>query len=313
MKQLVILSGKGGTGKTSVTAAFAHLASPGPFAGQVILADADVDAANLELVLRPERLDTEPFYGGQVAVIDDDQCVQCGDCESVCRFDAIVETDTGWLIDPVACEGCAACVHQCPTESIAMREQTVGEYAHSDSRYGPLHHAHLYPGQESSGKLVTYVRQRASRQALDEQRRLVLIDGPPGIGCPVVAAVSGADLALLVTEPTLAGIHDLRRALQTLQHFGVPALVCINKADVYPVGAREIEAYCRASGIDGVGRIPFDPAVPSAMIAGEAVTAYSPDAPASLALSAVWERVVAVLSETPPGSHDDCDDQRRDA
>lgn len=313
MKQLVILSGKGGTGKTSVTAAFAHLASLGPFAAQVILADADVDAANLGLVLRPERLDTEPFRGGQVAVIDDDQCVQCGDCESVCRFDAIVETDAGWVIDPIACEGCAACVHQCPTESIAMQEQTVGEYIYSDSRYGPLHHAHLNPGQENSGKLVTQVRQRASRQAIDEQRRLVLIDGPPGIGCPVIAAVSGADLALLVTEPTVAGIHDLRRALQTLQHFGVPALVCINKADVYPVGAREIEAYCRENRIDGVGRIPFDPAVPGAMVAGEAVTAYRPDALASLAISDVWERIVAVLSVTAAGPHDPCDDQRRHA
>lgn len=301
---LFILSGKGGTGKTSVTAAFAHLASLGPFADEVILADADVDAANLELVLRTRRMNTEPFRGGQVALIDEDQCVQCGDCESVCRFDAIVETDAGWIIDPIACDGCAACDHQCPTESITMQEQIVGDYAYSDSRYGPLHHAHLYPGQESSGKLVTHVRQQAYRQALDEQRGLVLIDGPPGIGCPVIAAVSGADLALLVTEPTVAGMQDLRRALQTVKHFGVSALVCINKADVYPAGAREIEMYCRANGIDGVGLIPFDSAIPEAMVAGEAVTAYHPEAPASLALSAVWERVVAALSETPAGSHD---------
>ena len=302
MKQLVILSGKGGTGKTSVVAAFAHLASTGPFAGQVVLADADVDAANLELVLHPKRLDTESFRGGEVAVIGEDQCVQCGDCESVCRFDAIVETDVGWMVDPVACEGCAACVHQCPTASIAMQEQTVGEYAYSDSLYGPLHHAHLYPGQESSGKLVTEVRQRACRQAQDEQRRLVLVDGPPGIGCPVIAAVSGADLALLVTEPTVAGLQDLRRALQTLRHFGVVALVCINKADVYPVGAQEIDAYCRANGIDAVARVPFDPSVPAAMVAGAAVTAYRPDAPASLALSAVWQQLVAVLSKDLPGA-----------
>lgn len=299
MKQLVILSGKGGTGKTSVTAAFAHLASLGPFAGQVILADADVDAANLELVLQPQRLNTEPFRGGQVALIDDDQCAQCGDCESVCRFDAIVETDTGWVIDPIACDGCAACVYQCPTGSIAMQEQTVGEYAYSDSRYGPLHHAHLYPGQESSGKLVAQVRQRARQQALDEQRRLVLIDGPPGIGCPVIAAVSGADLALLVTEPTVSGIQDLRRALKTVQHFGVPALVCINKADLYPAGAQAIEADCQANGIVTVGHIPFDPTITRAMVAGEAVTVYRPDAPASLALSAVWERLLSALVQEP--------------
>ncbi len=304
MKQLVILSGKGGTGKTSVTAAFAHLASQGRFAEQVLLADADVDAANLELVLQPRLMDTQPFRGGQVAVIDEDTCVQCGDCESVCRFDAIVELDGRLVIDPIACDGCAACVYQCPTESIAMQEQVVGECARSDSRYGPLHHAHLYPGQENSGKLVTQVRQRARQQALDEQRQLVLIDGPPGIGCPVISAVSGVDLALLVTEPTVAGIHDLRRALQTVQHFGVPALVCINKADVYPTGARDIEAYCSANGIATVGQIPFDLTIASAMVAGEAVTAYRPDAPASLALTDLWERVLAVLMDRPAQTDD---------
>ncbi|MBK1723908.1 ATP-binding protein [Thiocystis violacea] len=295
MKQLVILSGKGGTGKTSVTAAFAHLASQGPFADRILLADADVDAANLELVLQPRRLDTRPFSGGQVAVIDADICMTCGDCESVCRFDAIAEMDGRFVVDPIACDGCAACVYQCPAEGIHMEEQTVGEVAVSESRYGPLHHAHLYPGQENSGKLVTQVKERARQQALDESRQLVLVDGPPGIGCPVIAAVSGADLALLVTEPTVSGIHDLRRALQTVQHFGVPALVCINKADVYPKGAQDIEADCLANGINAIGQIPFDLSIASAMVAGEAVTAYRPDAPASLALTALWERVVTCL------------------
>ncbi len=296
MKQLVILSGKGGTGKTSVTAAFAHLAAQGRFAGQMLLVDADVDAANLELVLQPDVLDSQPFRGGQIAVIDQDRCVTCGDCESVCRFDAIIESKGQFVIDPIACDGCAACVYQCPTASISMQEQTIGECTLSESRYGSLHHAHLYPGQENSGKLVTQVRQRARQQALDKQRQLVIVDGPPGIGCPVIAAVSGADLALLVTEPTVAGLHDLRRALQTVQHFGVPALVCINKADVYPAGTQDIEDACRAQGITTVGQIPFDLTIASAMIAGESVTAFCPDAPASLALSAIWERVAAVLS-----------------
>jgi MinD superfamily P-loop ATPase len=309
MKQLVILSGKGGTGKTSVTAAFAHLASQGRFANQVLLADADVDAANLELVLQPRRLDTQPFRGGQVAVINEETCLGCGDCESVCRFDAIIGLDGRFMVDPIACDGCAACVYQCPTESIAMQEQTVGECALSDSRYGPLQHANLYPGQENSGKLVTQVRQRARQQALNEQRQTVLIDGPPGIGCPVIAAVSCADLALLVTEPTVSGIHDLRRAMQTVQHFGVPALVCINKADVYPAGAMEIEADCRARGIATIGQIPFDPTVARAMVAGEAVTAYCPDAPASLALSALWERVVSCMMEPSDNTFDKSDHQ----
>lgn len=305
MKQLVILSGKGGTGKTSLTAAFAHLASRGRYAGQVILADADVDAANLELVLQPRLLEEQDFRGGQVAVIDQDTCAACGDCVAVCRFDAILPPDPsgrgvgdeGYIIDPIACDGCAACVYQCPTESIAMHEQVVGKFYMSEGRYGPLYHANLFPGQENSGKLVTLVKQRARLQALDENRELVIVDGPPGIGCPVISATSGADLALIVAEPTVAGVHDMHRALQTVQHFGVRALVCVNKADLYPSSTDEIESFCEDNGIQAVGRIPFDLTVTSAMVQGEAVTAFRPDAPASVAISAVWERVLASLLE----------------
>jgi len=295
MKQLIVLSGKGGTGKTSVTAAFAHLAAQGRLAGQVVIADADVDAANLELVLQPQVLETQPFQGGQVAVIDQDTCLVCGGCADVCRFDAIIERDGQYLVDPIACDGCAACVYQCPTESIHMEPQIAGKSYVSDSRYGPLYHANLDPGQENSGKLVTLVKQRARLRALDDDRQLVLVDGPPGIGCPVIAAASGADLALIVAEPTAAGVHDMQRVLGTLRHFGVPALVCINKADIYPEGAAAIETSCRADGVATVGRIPFDATVATAMVAGEAVTAFRPEAPASLAIAAVWERVLASL------------------
>ena len=301
MKQLVILSGKGGTGKTSVTAAFAHLASLGPFADRVVLADADVDAANLELVLKPRILEQQEFRGGQVAEIDQDRCAFCGACESVCRFDAIIERDGYYVVDPIACDGCAACVYQCPTGGIAMHEQVVGNFFVSDCRYGPLYHADLFPGQENSGKLVALVKQHARQRALDEHRLLLLVDGPPGIGCPVISAVSGADLALIVTEPTVAGIHDLIRTLETVRHFGVRALVCINKADLYPAGVEAIAAQCRASGIATVGTIPFDLTVADAMVAGEAVTAFRPAAPAAVAIAAVWERMSAALMnfETP--------------
>ena len=298
MKQLVILSGKGGTGKTSVTAALAHLASLGNLAGQVVLADADVDAANLELVLKPQLLEAEEFRGGQVALIDQDACVACGECESVCRFDAIVETDGQYVVDPIACDGCAACVYQCPTGGIAMHEQVVGKCFVSDSRYGTLCHAHLFPGQENSGKLVTLVKQRARRRTLDEGRKLLLVDGPPGIGCPVIAAVSGADLTLIVTEPTVAGIHDLRRTLDTVRHFGVRALVCINKADLYPAGVEQIATYCRQADIEMVGTIPFDLTVAAAMVAGEAVTVFRPESPAAVAISALWGRVELALDIT---------------
>ena len=297
MKQLVILSGKGGTGKTSVTAAFAHLASQSQYADQIILADADVDAANLELVLRPRLLEEQEFKGGQVAVIDQETCTSCGDCQAVCRFDAINYNNGSYVVDPIACDGCAACVYQCTTKSIAMVEQVVGKFYVSGGRFGPLYHANLFPGQENSGKLVTLVKQRARLQALDENREMVLVDGPPGIGCPVISATSGADLALIVAEPTVAGVHDMQRALQTVQHFGVRALVCINKADVYPKSADEIDSFCINNEIQTVGRIPFDLTVASAMVEGEPVTAFCPEAPASVAISAIWTRVLASLLE----------------
>lgn len=295
MKQLVVLSGKGGTGKTCVTAAFAHLAAQGELANQVILADADVDAANLELVLQPRVREQQDFKGGKVAVIDADSCSGCGVCETVCRFDAIHPGAGGYGVDPIACDGCAACVYQCPSESISLREQIAGRFFFSESRYGPLYHANLFAGQENSGKLVTLVKQRARLQALDENCALVIVDGPPGIGCPVISAVSGASLTLIVAEPTVSGVHDMRRVLQTVKHFGVRAVVCINKADIHPAGADEIEAYCRENGIETVGRIPFDLTVAGAMVAGEAVTAFQPQAPASRAIQEIWRRVLPSL------------------
>jgi MinD superfamily P-loop ATPase len=305
MKQLVILSGKGGTGKTSITAAFAHLASQNNLAGKVILADADVDAANLELVLQPRLLESQDFKGGKIAVIDQESCSACGDCQAACRFDAILppspfgrgDGGEGYRVDPVACEGCAACVYHCPTESITMHEQLAGKFYFSESRYGPLYHANLFPGQENSGKLVTLVKQRARLQALDEDRQLVIVDGPPGIGCPVISAVSGADLGLVVAEPTVSGVHDMRRALATLMHFGVRALVCVNKADICPDETDEIESYCQQQGVEAVGRIPFDLTVTNSMVAGKAVTAFQPEAPASVAITRIWERVVSSLLE----------------
>jgi MinD superfamily P-loop ATPase len=295
MKQLVILSGKGGTGKTSVAAVFAHLASQNGLADQIVLADADVNAANLELVLQPHLLEQKDFRSGQVAVIDQSTCASCGDCESVCRFDAIHYADGSYQIDPIACDGCAACVYQCPNGSISMQEQVAGRFYVSDTRYGPLYHAGLYPGRENSGKLVTLVKQRARLRAMDENRQLVIVDGPPGIGCPVISAASGADLALIVAEQTAAGVHDMKRILQTTEHFHLPSLVCINKADIYLSGTKQIEAYCWDNDFEIAGKIPFDEAVTEAMVRGEPVTAYQPESPASQALKEIWLRLQTYL------------------
>jgi MinD superfamily P-loop ATPase len=296
IKQFVILSGKGGTGKTSVAAAFAHLAYEGPSPVRAILADADVDAANLELVLQPQTLERHEFMGGAVAIIEPSKCEGCAACLQVCRFEAVLQNEGEYSIDPIACEGCAACVYQCPTEAIHMELQVAGYWFKSTSRYGPFFHAELLPAQENSGKLVTLVKQQARLMGLDEGYPLVIVDGPPGIGCPVISAAAGADLALIVAEPTAAGIHDMARACQTTAHFRVPSLVCINKADVYGAGAAQIEAYCREQGVDMVGRIPFDESVTQAMVGGEPVTAYRPGAPASQAMVEIWQRVAARLN-----------------
>jgi MinD superfamily P-loop ATPase len=296
-KQFVILSGKGGTGKTSVTAAFAHLAFLENSPIRAVLADADLDAANLELVLSPQILERQDFWGGKVAVIDQATCINGGDCVDVCRFDAIYPGGFGGLyqVDSIACDGCAACVYQCPTGSIRMEEQIAGQWFRSQSLYGPLFHAALIPAQENSGKLVTMVKQNARLLALDKAYDLVLVDGPPGIGCPVISAASGADLVLIVAEPTVAGVHDMRRVLKTTDYFGVQALVCINKADIYQKGTAEIEAFCLEEGIQMVGRIPFDLTVTEAMVGGQTVTAFAQEAPASQAIQEIWTKVINIL------------------
>jgi MinD superfamily P-loop ATPase len=295
MKQLVILSGKGGTGKTSITAAFAHLASASDLAIQTVLVDADVDASNLELVLSPTILEEHEFTGGQIAAIDEEACGGCETCYRVCRFNAVFETSGIFQVDPIACEGCAACFYQCPQQAIHMQPQMAGKWYVSNSRHGPLFHAALRPAQENSGKLVSLVKQQAELLAQKENYELVLVDGPPGIGCPVISAITGADLALIVVEPTAAGIHDMRRVLETTAHFEIPAIVCINKADIYPEGTTQIEEFCQANEIQVLGKIHFDTSVIEAMVQGEPVTAYRKNAPASIALNDVWSHMVSKI------------------
>jgi MinD superfamily P-loop ATPase len=286
MRQLVILSGKGGTGKTTVAAALAHLASQEI---SIVLVDADVDAANLELVLDPTKQEEHQFVGGQMAVIDPEKCTACGICAEVCRFDALIPGDEAYQVDSLACEGCASCYYQCPEEAIRMEEQQDGQWFRSNTRFGPLFHAHLFAGQENSGKLVTVVKQQA-RSLAETGAELLLVDGPPGIGCPVISACSGMDLALHVTEPTVSGVHDLERILGTTDHFGVPSLVVINKADLNPTRCKEISAFCAQRGVELLGHIPYDRVVTEAMVKGLPVTAYT-GGPVTEAVRDVWVRI----------------------
>ena len=286
MKQIVILSGKGGTGKTTVAASLADLASQEM---SIVLVDADVDAANLELVLNPEKQETHEFKGGQVAIIDAETCISCGRCAEVCRFDAVIP-GAPYRVAPLACEGCASCFYQCPVEAIRMEEQHAGVWFRSKTRFGPLFHAHLFAGQENSGKLVTMVKQQGRLLALDTDAELLLVDGPPGIGCPVISASAGADMALLVVEPTVSGVHDLERVLATTKHFGVPAMVAVNKADLNVENTERVAAFCAERDIPMVGRLPYDTIVTEAMVAGQPVTAVD-DAPISQALREMWAQI----------------------
>lgn len=295
MKQLVMLSGKGGTGKTSITAALAHLAVEGEPGIPAVLVDADVDAANLGLVLKPDIAERHEFWGGSLAEIDPQRCQACGACAEVCRYDAVIPGIT-YAIAPTACDGCAACVYVCPEHAIRMVPQIEGEWFRSKTCFGPLFHAELYPGRENSGKLVTLVKQHAKLLASDLQTPLIIIDGPPGIGCPVISASAGADLALVVTEPSLSGLHDLQRAIGMLQHFRVRVLVVINKADLYPQGSRDIYDYAVQHGVEILGEVPFDPAVVEAMVHGQPITAYQPEAVSSQAIRSIWGKLAGRLS-----------------
>jgi len=296
VKQIVVLSGKGGTGKTTVSASLAHLAGSDH---SLVLADADVDAANLELVLAPTEQEAHDFWSGQIAAIAPEHCTACGRCAEVCRFVAIVE-GTPYRVDEVACEGCAACYYQCPSDAIQMVDQQAGRWFRSDTRYGPLFHAHLFAGRENSGKLVSQVKQQAQLWAIDHGAEWLIVDGPPGIGCPVISASAGADLALLVVEPTISGAHDLERVLATVEHFHVPAGVVINKADLNSRRADEIGAFCDEKRVPVFGRIPYDPVVTEAMVRGLPVSAYAVAGGGAVvrALKDVWARTRAGLVDS---------------
>ncbi len=259
MKQIVIISGKGGTGKTILTASFAVLAK------DKVMADCDVDAADMHLLLHPEIKERHEFRSGQTAIIDKELCQQCGECLNVCRFDAISEDFT---IDPISCEGCTICSYVCPSGAIKLEENVSGEWFISETKYGPMVHARLGIAEENSGKLVTLVRQRAQQIVEEENKDYIIIDGPPGIGCPVIASLANVDLALIVTEPTLSGIHDMERITDVSKHFNVPTKVVINKYDLNIKNTEEIKRICDNKGIKVLARLPFSQKVSQSIVEG---------------------------------------------
>lgn len=329
MKELVVISGKGGTGKTSVVAAFASLAQ------DKVLADCDVDAADLHLVLQPEILARHEFRSGHEAVIRQEACQGCGICLAHCRFGAVLQmpgaegtplyhvaattcndcsfcvrscpvksidminamkeacggiNEVAYFIDPLACEGCGVCVDACPSHAIDFPERVAGEWYVSETRHGPMVHARLGIAAENSGKLVSVVREQAKRIGEEQGCHLVLTDGPPGIGCPVIATLTGASLVLIVTEPTLSGQHDLQRVAELARHFRVPALLCVNKWDLNPSLCETIESSAAALGVKPAGRIRYDRAVTAAQVAGKNVLEYGPNGAAD-DIRKLWKNI----------------------
>lgn len=280
MRQLTVISGKGGTGKTTLVGAFASLAK------EKVLADCDVDAADLHLILNPTVRRRELFSGGRSPFVDAERCTKCGICTEICRFDAIEDGE----VDLIACDHCGLCVHACPENAITMEEDFNGEWFVSETDYGPMVHARLGVGEENSGKLVTVVRKAAAETAKVRNLNLVIIDGPPGIGCPVIASMAGVDLVLVVVEPTLSGIHDMERILGLAEHFKIPALACINKYDINLVNTKRIRGYCDRKGVEMVGMIPFDSKVIEALVQRKSIIEYPCGAVTKEAIK-IWQEV----------------------
>jgi MinD superfamily P-loop ATPase len=294
IKELVCISGKGGTGKTSMVASFAALAQ------NHVLADCDVDAPDLHLVLNPHIIHTEDFSGGMRARIDQGVCKASGKCRDMCRFGAVrrivKDGQVSFKIDPIACEGCGVCVFFCPANAILLEEAINGKWFISDTRYCPMVHASLGVAEENSGKLVSLVKTEARKVAEKTGRELIIVDGPPGIGCPVIASLSGADLALVITEPTMSGLHDLKRVAELAGRFNLPVAVCLNKSDINPILSMDIEEWCKKKGIEIAGSIPYDHEFTRAQIQGKSLVEFS-QGPAAEAVKKLWKKVEDFLRD----------------
>lgn len=295
MKEIVIISGKGGTGKTSIVASFAALAN------KAVLADCDVDAADLHLLLEPDIKQAHDFIGGKLASVITEKCIGCGRCEEVCNFDAAMFNGPAndvvsrtYTIDPIACDGCSVCFHFCPVDAIEFKDAINGRWFVSNTRFGPMAHARLAPAEENSGKLVSLIRKQAKQIATEQNKELIIVDGAPGIGCPVIASITGADLVLAVTEPTISAQHDLHRVIDLTEHFNIPTAVCIDKYDINVNIAKSIEKEFLDRSAKMAGKIAYDVAVTKAQIVAKSIVEYSSNGLKEQVVS-LWESVLNML------------------
>ncbi|MBU4297809.1 MAG: ATP-binding protein [Desulfobulbaceae bacterium] len=295
MREIVIISGKGGTGKTSLTAAFAALAK------NSVLCDADVDAADLHLLMQPEIRQQTDFMGGGIAVINPDLCIGCGTCMELCRFEAITDR---FEVDTIRCEGCGVCVDFCPEKAIDFPTKRCGEWYLSDTRFGPMVHARLGIAEENSGKLVSLIRKEVRQLAEERGADLVITDGPPGIGCPVIASIGGATALVIVVEPTVSGIHDMERVVELAAHFRVPGMVCVNKWDLNPEMTEAIEQLAIKHNVAVLGRVPFDPAFTRSMVAGKTLFEYGEPTATQQQVRDIWAKIINSPSMNPLGIMD---------
>jgi MinD superfamily P-loop ATPase len=284
--ELAVISGKGGTGKSSVTAAFATAGE------RLVVADCDVDAANLYLIFNPEYGSEQVYIGGHKAVVDHTLCTLCGICETYCRFDAITEIDDKIIISETACDGCFFCSRICPMNAIAMVRSDRSRMYSGSFRNGIMVYGRLAPGEENSGKLVSLVKEEARKMAGENGMKTILLDGPPGIGCPVISTVTGAERIVIVTEPTMSGLEDLKRVFEVARKISGEVGVIINKSDLNEAMADRIEGWCAAQGSLVLGRLPYDRRVTEAMVAGKSVTEMFPEAEISKILKNIWSKLI---------------------
>ncbi len=283
LKQIAIVSGKGGTGKTTLSASFSYLAD------SRVMADCDVDAPNLHIILKPEIKETQQYIGSKKAVLDQDKCTKCGICQETCRFDAIGFDGEKYFVKEYACEGCNACVMKCPTGALRLEDSLSGEYYSSQTEKGPMIHALLRPGEETTGGLIAEVRKKAVSVAHEEDIHLIIIDGAPGIGCPATSSITSTSYVVIVAEPTMSGLHDLKRIVKTVEHFRIPMGIVINKYDINEEQTRKIEKYCEENSLEILGKIPYDTMVKTATEQAKPVISY--DCSSANEIKKIWNKV----------------------